>query len=177
MDFEERGGPDATSEGVGRRAGLMIHPCGPDTYKGSAQLLSDAAFVQQWEVTGPRKQGSISTRFAKQGSAAAAASAQPGTRVDGGSGHQEGEGKPAAEGAGGLYACYLLASSNGSRTYCGITTGKCAGSKGPPAHARALLFRRRRQASVGARAKIASQGGGGCMLPVPTAPYVLQMMP
>ena len=42
---------------------LTEHPCGPDVYRGTLIWESDDAFRLEWRVSGPRKLGTVVSRF------------------------------------------------------------------------------------------------------------------
>jgi hypothetical protein len=43
----------------------MCHPCGQDMYMGSCEITSPSSFSQAWTVTGPRKEGCITSVYSK----------------------------------------------------------------------------------------------------------------
>jgi len=41
----------------------LVHPCGPDVYRGSIEFESPDVWRQRWRVDGPRKSGTIVTTY------------------------------------------------------------------------------------------------------------------
>ena len=42
------------------------HPCGPDVYRGTIAFHGPDEFATTWRVTGPRKMGTIESRYTRE---------------------------------------------------------------------------------------------------------------
>lgn len=49
---------------------IFEHPCGPDMYRGTIVFESEDRFRLDWRVTGPRKLGTVISRFRRDEAAA-----------------------------------------------------------------------------------------------------------